>query len=136
MGSTQVAGWGLLPTRGKLLLVCLGGLPGGYMQLELPPERGMVNWGLYRGGGLLGCYLGWVPLSAEGHETQQVPGESPGWIPEERPPTLKMQTSLGKYLVSQAVLSSSKFTQVPPWCEAEPTAQSPEGLSTSHCRQS
>lgn len=38
----------------------------------------------------------------------------------------------------QVVPRSRKFTQVLPWCEAEPTAQSPEGLSPpsmSCCRQ-
>lgn len=63
------------------------------MQLELPPEGGMLS-------GVSTEEDTEVPplLSAECHQTEQVPGSSPGWIPEERLPTLKRQTSLGKYL--------------------------------------
>lgn len=103
--------WGLLPTRGKPLLASAWG-------------KQKASWSfLLKEAWYLGplqrrtpsCYLRWVLLSAEGHQTPQVTGGSPKQIPEERIPTLKRQKSLGKYLVG---VSGGKFTRV--WLCAEP----------------
>lgn len=100
------------------------------MQLELPSEGGMLS-------GVSTEEDTEVPplLSAECHQTEQVPGSSPGWIPEER---RGKPAWANTWQALQVVPRSRKFTQVLPWCEAEPTAQRPEGLSPpsmSRCRQ-